>query len=29
VRIRGRAPEGLRYELPVGRWRAGDVVLAP
>jgi len=29
LRIRGRAPEGLRYELPVGRWRAGDVVLAP
>jgi len=27
VRIAGRAPEGLRYELPVGRWRAGDVVM--
>jgi len=27
VRIRGRAPEGLCYELPVGRWRAGDFVV--
>jgi len=27
VRIAGRAPEGLRFDLPVGRWRAGDVVM--
>jgi hypothetical protein len=29
IRVSGRAPDGLVFELPVGRFGAGDVVLPP